>query len=108
MTDRPALCPPAAAQHDPAHGLLAIELSRASWIVASLSPISDKISLHKLQPGDVTALLELIARQRTRISAALGRPVEMVCCYEWDWDWDCPDLVDSLGAWFLPRRIVCH
>ena len=86
MTDRPALCPPAAAQHEPARGLLAIELSRASWIVASLSPISDKISLHKLQPGDVPALLELIARQRTRISAALERPVEMVCCYEAGYD----------------------
>ena len=61
-------------------------MSRASWIIASLTPLSDKISLHKLQPGDVPALLELIARLRTRIAAALGRPVEMVCCYEAGYD----------------------
>jgi transposase len=86
MTDRPAQIPSAAAHDEPARGLLAIELSRASWVVASASPISDKISLHKLQAGDVAALLELIARQRTRLSAALGRPVDMVCCYEAGYD----------------------
>jgi len=41
---------------------LALELSRSSWLVASHTPVADKISRHKLAAGDVEGLLALIER----------------------------------------------
>jgi transposase len=61
---------------------LALELSRASWVVAAHTPLADKISLHKLAAGDGAGLLALIARLRAGLERALGRPVEVATCYE--------------------------
>jgi transposase len=77
--------------------LLAIELSKASWVVASHTPLADKVSLHKLEAGDAPALLELIARTQARIVAALSRPVEVMTCYEAGYD----------GFW-LHRLLAAH
>jgi transposase len=40
--------PPVAADHDPVRCLLAIELSKKSWIVAIITALSDKISQYTL------------------------------------------------------------
>ena len=40
--------PPVAADHDPVRCLLAIELSKKSWIVAITTALSDKISRYTL------------------------------------------------------------
>ena len=37
------------------------------------------------------------------LDVAHGTKIERI---DWDWDWDCPGLVDSFGAWLLPRRGV--
>ena len=42
---------PAAAHDGAARCLLAIELSKKSWVVAVNTPLSDKISLYKLNPA---------------------------------------------------------
>ena len=74
--------PPSAASHDETvRCVLAIELSKKSWIVAVNTPLSDKVSRHTLEACDWKGLLELIARIRTRVMA-LNRPVEVVSCYE--------------------------
>ena len=74
--------PPAAADHAAIRCLLAIELSKKSWVVAINTPLADKISRHTLPGCDWTGLLELIRRVRTRVVRELGRPVEMISCYE--------------------------
>lgn len=66
--------------------LLAIELSKKSWIVAVNAPLSDKVGRHTLRAGDWKGLLDLITRIRTRVVEALNRPVEVISCYEAGYD----------------------
>ncbi len=75
------------ADHDGAvRCLLAIELSKKSWIVAVNAPLSDKVGRHTLRAGDWKGLLDLITRIRTRVIEALNRPVEVISCYEAGYD----------------------
>ena len=52
---------------------LALELSRSSWLVASHTPVADKISRHKLAAGDVEGLLALIERGSSRKPGSRSR-----------------------------------
>jgi transposase len=61
-------------------------LSKKSWIVAISTPLADKISRYTLPGCDWKALLELLQRIRTRVVRELGRPVEMISCYEVGYD----------------------
>ncbi len=65
---------------DTARCFVAIEISKKSWLVAVLTPLSDKIGLNTLPTGDGAALLQLLERVRRRMATALGRRVEMVSC----------------------------
>jgi transposase len=54
--------------------LVALELSKASWLVAISVPFSSEwISHHSIAGGDTAALLDLIGKARSRTEAALGR-----------------------------------
>ena len=61
---------------------VALELSVSSWLVATRPPGAGKSRLHHIEGGDTTALLALIAELRTRASTKLGKPAEVVCCFE--------------------------
>src|SRR5215813_859238 len=75
-----------AASHDDAVGcLVAIELSKKSWIVA-VNTLSDKISRHTLKAGDGKELLDLCERIRTRVARETKKRVEIVSCYEAGYD----------------------
>src|SRR3984957_12827763 len=89
--------PPVAADHDPVRCLLAIELSKKSWIVAVNTPLSDKISRHTLKAGDGKELLDLCERIRTRVARETKKRVEIVSCYEAGYD----------GFW-LHRLLEAH
>ena len=78
--------PPAAAHDGAVRCLLAIELSKKSWVVAVHTPLSDKISLYKLKPCDWKELLELIERTRKRVAQELKKRVEIISCYEAGYD----------------------
>src|SRR5499426_442696 len=78
--------PPAASHDGAVRCLLAMELSKKSWIVAVNTPLSDKISLYKLKPCDWKELLKLIERTRTRVADELKKPVEVISCYEAGYD----------------------
>src|SRR4029077_3549060 len=78
--------PPVAADHDPVRCLLAIELSKKSGIVAITTALSDKISRYTLDGCDWKGLLELMERVRARVAREVGRPVEMISCYEAGYD----------------------
>ena len=43
---------------------VALELSKATWLVALNSPIADKISEHRIDGGDTAKLLALIEAKR--------------------------------------------
>ena len=77
--------------------LVALELSKATWVVALSAPFSDRISHHSIAGGDAGALLKLIGQPRSRADAALGQPVRVVCCYEAGYD----------GFW-LHRVLIAH
>ena len=89
--------PPTVSRDETIRCLLAIELSKKSWIVAVNTPLADKVSRHTLEACDWTGLLELIARMRTRVIQTLNRPVEVVSCYEAGYD----------GFW-LHRLLEAH
>lgn len=61
---------------------IAIELSVSSWLVAARLPNTDKARLHRLEGGNTTALLKLIAELRSAASAKLDSTVGVACCFE--------------------------
>jgi transposase len=78
--------PPAASHDETVRCLLAIEVSKKSWLVAVNTPLSDRISRYTLKGCDWQELLKLIERIVTRVARELGRPVEVVSCYEAGYD----------------------
>ena len=86
MTAHTVLNPPAAAHDVMTRCLFAIELSKTSWIVAVHTLLSDKISRYSLKGCDWKGLLALIERIGTRVRQELGRPVEVITCYEAGYD----------------------
>src|SRR5262249_29589822 len=69
--------------------LIAIELSKKSWIVGANTPLKAKTSQFQLAAGDWKALLGLIERLRRQVARELGRPVheiEAISCYEAGYD----------------------
>jgi transposase len=75
---------PPTATHGAVCCLMAIELSRKSWIVAVNTPLSDKISNHTVKGWK--ELLELIDKIRSRVGRELKRPAEFISCYEAGYD----------------------
>jgi len=90
---------PAAPATDPQPATLfvALELSKAKWLVGLHSPMADKVSRHTIAGGDAPALLTLIGAARRRAEAGLGGMVRVVTCYEAGYD----------GFW-LHRLLVAH
>ena len=78
--------PPAASHDETVRCLLAIELSKKSWIVAINTPLANKISYYTVESGDWRELLQLIDRISRRVAAQLGRAVEVISCYEAGYD----------------------
>ena len=78
--------PPAAADHAAVRCLVAIELSKKSWVIAITTPLADKISRHTMPGCDWKGLLELMQRIRMRVARKVGGPVEMISCYEAGYD----------------------
>src|SRR5918997_1025630 len=70
----------------PAAVFVALDLSRTSWVVALRTSGDDRVSTHKLRPGDVDRLLDLIERGRAREEQSTGGPVEVRSCYEAGYD----------------------
>jgi transposase len=69
-------------QWDDATLYASLELSRATWLVTSLSPGSEKMSRYSTPGGDGAALLGLLRRLRVRAEQITGGPVEIVVIQE--------------------------
>ena len=61
---------------------VALELSRAIWLVAVRLPGVEKLVFHRLEAGDTARLLGFVAAHRTRTEASLGAPVAVASCFE--------------------------
>jgi transposase len=66
----------------PAPLFVALELSKARWVVALHAPDSDKVGLYRIDGGDTERLVTLIDAKRAHAEKKLGRAVRVVCCYE--------------------------
>ena len=77
--------------------VFAIELSKQSWVIGFITPLSAKISRRILSGGDWKGLLELIEEVRARVSRETGRAVDVISCYEAGYD----------GFW-LHRLLEAH
>src|SRR5450631_820932 len=86
MTVRTVSNLPAAMDVETARYLFAIELSKESWVIGFITPLSAKISRRILSGGDWRGLLELIEEVRARVSREMGRAVEVMSCYEAGYD----------------------
>src|SRR3982750_4607375 len=76
---------------------VALELSRSTWRVALHSPLTNKVSQHRMDGGDTDGLLALITRKLGQAEEKLGQPVRVVCCFEAGYD----------GFW-LHRWLCAH
>jgi transposase len=62
---------------------ISLELSRATWLITSLSPGNrEKMSKHSVRGGDVAALLQRFAELRERAGQRTGRRVPIVVIQE--------------------------
>jgi transposase len=77
---------PAAAHGETARCLFAIELSKQSWIIGFITPLSTRIGRRILSGGDWKGLLKLIDEVRGGVSREMGRTVEVMSCYEAGYD----------------------
>lgn len=72
---------------DSAKIFAAIELSKASWLVALHLPSHDKISVFQVPGGDVDRLLAILERAReTAMARGVSPSVEIHTCYEAGYD----------------------
>src|SRR5580692_9023854 len=97
MTVRTVSNLPAAMHVETARCLFAIELSKQSWVIGFITPLSAKISRRILSGGDWKGLLDLIEEVRARVSRETGRTVDVISCYEAGYD----------GFW-LHRLLEAH
>jgi transposase len=97
MTARTVNNRPAAPHDEAVRCHFAIELSKTSWVIAVITPLSDKISRYTLKGCDGKGLIELIERIRLRVGRETGRAVEVMSCYEAGYD----------GFW-LHRLLEAH
>ena len=78
--------PPAVTNNDPVRCFVAIELSKSSWVLGFQTLLAKQTSRYQVKACDAKGLLELIARVRIRVARELGRPVEVMSCYEAGYD----------------------
>jgi transposase len=52
------------------------------WVVAMLTPLSNKISLRSIPCGAVEQLMEIVDQTINRVMQTTGESVQVVSCYE--------------------------
>jgi transposase len=66
---------------------LAMELSRATWLVATFAlRLGEKISVHAIPGGDTKRLFDLIRRLQAKLRSKGTCQLRTVCCYEAGYD----------------------
>ena len=78
--------PSTPAERENATIYVALELSKARWLVAVNTPISDKISRYEIAGGDSSALLRRIEDIQAAVARERGYRARVVSCYEAGYD----------------------
>jgi transposase len=65
---------------------VALELSKTSWVCAFAVPGDSKVTIHKIKAGDVDRLLSFLSSGNSKAERQLGRPLQIVLCYEIGYD----------------------
>ena len=65
---------------------VALELSKTSWVCAFAAPGDSTAVVHKIKTGDVDRLIDILNSSKTKAERQLGRPLEIVLCYEVGYD----------------------
>ncbi|MBI3678260.1 MAG: IS110 family transposase [Proteobacteria bacterium] len=76
---------------------VSLELSCSQWLVASLSPGSEKMSKHRLEAGDGPGLLALLQRLRAHAEKACGEAMRLITIQE-----------AGLDGFWLDRLLKAH
>ena len=76
---------------------VSLELSRARWLVTSLSPNTSKISRHFVPGGDAAELLRLLSELRAKAERHVNAAVKITCIQEIGFD----------GFWIHRVLAVC-
>lgn len=84
MTDTVTVAAPATPET--ATIFVALELSKARWLVGVHTPLADKISRYSVAGGDGAGLLALIGRIREQVARHAGGAVAVISCYEAGYD----------------------
>ncbi len=64
----------------------ALELSKTSWVCAFSAPGDSKATVHKIRPGDVNRLIDILNSSKEKAQCHLGRQLQIVLCYEVGYD----------------------
>lgn len=78
--------PQPSAEFEHATLFVALELSKAKWLVALHAPDRDKVSEHLIAGGDTSALIALIEKRRAQAEKRLAQRVRIMSCYEAGYD----------------------
>ena len=65
---------------------VALELSKTSWVCAFAVPGESKVAIHKIKAGDTDRLLAVLTGSKAKAEQQLGRPLQIVLCYEVGYD----------------------
>ena len=65
---------------------VSIELSRARWLVTSLSPNTNKFSRHSVPGSDIAELLRLLGELRAKAEQRIHAGVRIICIQEIGFD----------------------
>lgn len=64
----------------------AIELSKTTWLIAMLSPGSNRVKLRQVRGGDAVGLVALLENARMNAERLAGAPAGIVVCFEAGYD----------------------
>jgi transposase len=64
----------------------ALELSKTSWVCAFAAPGDSEAAVRKIKTGDVDRLIGILKNGKTKAEHQLGRPMQIVLCYEVGYD----------------------
>lgn len=76
----------APATNEPASIFVSLELSKRSWLTATLKPGTDRVSIRTFPGGDAGALLTYLSSLRSQVQAAIGGAAVVKLCYEVGYD----------------------
>ena len=90
----------------------ALELSKTSWVCAVSTPGDSKAAVHKIRPGDVNQLIDVLNSSKEKAQRHLGRQLQTVLCYEVVWFLACSGfdrarirtVVFDPASFLMPRR----